>query len=166
MKKVLLLLLLCMPMIAASQGTWEKITLEADELKGQQGGDVMIYTDAAVGSFVFWNWDEYQFRLTSDHAQFNINVSNGHTGLLVFVGIYNDNGDLTDKFQMWLDREDNHGNTFLRTRNAGVMSNPVGQKKKVKKIFNALKSDRGYIRIVAERYNTSDFDLKITPFKE
>lgn len=165
MKRVMFLLLTALACMTAS-AQWEKTVIEADELKGEQGGEVMIYTDQNNGSFVFWGWDEYQFRLTSDKAQFNNSTANGVTGLQVLVGIYNDAGKMVDSFKMWLDRESNRGNQFLRTRNAGTMSNPVGQKGKVKKIFNALKSGSGYVRIVAERFNTTDFDIKIPPYQD
>ena len=65
---------------------------------------------------------------------------------------------------MWLDKEDNRANRFLRTRNAGTMANPVGQKGKVKKIFKALKTGSDLkVRIVAPRYNTTDFDITLIP---
>ena len=84
----------------------------------------------------------------------------------MLVGIYDDGGQLKEKFKMWLDRVDNKGNCIVRTRDAGSMSNPVGQKGKVKKIFNALQSYGGYVRIIAERFQRTDFDLKIPPYKE
>ncbi len=67
---------------------------------------------------------------------------------------------------MWLDKESDKGGSYLRTRNAGGMSNPVGQKGKVKKILKHLQGDSGYVRIVATRYNRADFDIKIPPVKE
>ena len=82
------------------------------------------------------------------------------------VGIYDENDKLTDKFTMWLDRVDNKGNMIVRTRNAGGMANPVGQKGKVKKIFKALQSDTGYVRIVAQLFQSADFDINIPPYKE
>ena len=67
---------------------------------------------------------------------------------------------------MFLDDEKNRGNCFIRTRDLGGMSNPVGQKKKVRKIFAALRSGKGYVRFVAPRHNRSDFDIKVMPYKE
>jgi hypothetical protein len=171
MKKVLLSFVMLLAAVAASaQGTWEKTITEADELKGIEGGEAYIYTVPQMGSFVFWGFDKFQYRLVSDEAQFNTKTVSGmsvyYTGLEAFVGIYDDNDKLIEKFKMWLDKEDNKANSFVRTRNAGGMSNPVGQKGKVKKIFKALQSGKGYVRIVCERFNRSDFDIKITPFKE
>lgn len=82
------------------------------------------------------------------------------------VGIYDANGTMTEKFEMWLDLVRDSGYKDLRTRNAGSMSNPVGQKKKVRKIFEALRSGVGYVRIVAPRYDQNDFDIKILAFQE
>lgn len=170
MKKVFILFAMLTTLNVGAQGVWEKTTIEADELKGQVGGEVMIYTVSQMGSFVCWGWDNYQFRLTSDEAQFNINAgynqySGSYAGVSILVGIYDNNDKLIEKFNMWLDREDNVGNRFVRTRNAGTMSNPVGQKGKVKKIFKALQSNSGYVRIVTERFNTTDFDIKIKPYQ-
>ena len=73
--------------------------------------------------------------------------------------------ELTTLFKQ-LDREDNRANRFVKTRNAGGMFNPVGQKGKVKKIFKHLTSGKGYVRIVCPRYNNTDFDIKITQLSE
>jgi hypothetical protein len=84
----------------------------------------------------------------------------------VLVGIYNNDGKMIEKFKLWLDKENNTRNQVLRTRNAGTMANPVGQKGKVKKIFKTLLSGSGYVRIVAERYHAADFDMKIIPYNQ
>ena len=150
-------------------GTWEHTKTEADELKGQEASDVLIYTVAGMGDFVCWGFDEFQFRLVSSEAQFDIDAGYGryvgsYAGVTINVGIYTKEGQLVDKFKMWLDKEDNRANRFVRTRNAGGMSNPVGQKGKVKKIFKALKSGSDQkVRIVAPRYNTTDFDITLIP---
>ena len=160
--------MLLMAIHIGAQG-WQKIYVEADELKGEKGGEVFMFTDPNVGSFVVWDFNRPQFRLVSDKELFNTTIASGFgytiKGLTAIVGIYDSNGNLKEKFNMWLDLEDNTSHRFVRTRDAGGMSNPVGQKGKVKKIFKALQSSDGYVRIVAERYNSSDFDLKITPFE-
>lgn len=150
-------------------GLWERTKTEADELKGQEASDVLMYTVAGMGNFICWGFEEFQFRLVSSEAQFDIDAGYGryvgsYAGVTINVGIYTKDGKLVEKFTMWLDREDNRANRFLRTRNAGSMTNPVGQKGKVKKIFNALKSGSDQkVRIVAPRYNTTDFDITLTP---
>ena len=117
------------------------------------------------------DFDTYQYSLISEGVQFNIETgysqfAGSYAGITVLVGIYDGDGHLTEKFSMWLDRVDNMGNYAVKTRNAGGMSNPVGQKSKVKKILKALRSDSGYVRIVAERFQRTDFDIKIPPYTE
>lgn len=171
MKKLVLMLvaMLAVACTAQAQGTWKKTVTEADELKDEVASDVFVYNVDGIGQFILWNWDEYQFRLVSDSEQFNIDagyssITGGYAGLQVLVGIYDSDGKMIEKFKLWLDKESNTRNQVLRTRNAGTMANPVGQKGKVKKIFKALLSGTGYVRIVAERYHAADFDLKIMPY--
>ena len=173
MKKLFLLMMLLMPLCVSAQeeGKWLKQESEADELKGSTGGSYYTYVVPGIGAFVIFGFDTYQYFLLSEKKQFNIDAGystygGAYAGISVLVGIYDENDKLTDKFTMWLDRVDNKGNMIVRTRNAGGMSNPVGQKGKVKKIFKALQSGKGYVRIVAERFQSTDFDIKIPPYKE
>ena len=162
MKKTLLSLVMFMITFTASaQGAWTTSKEEADELKGIKGGTVCIFSETGVGSFVVWDWNEPQIRLVSDSGIFNIN--NGGW-LEILVGFYDDNGKMKDKMNLWLCKEDGSGYGYARTVNKGLI--PPGQKKKVNKIFKALLDGTGYVRILAPRYNTIDFDLKITPYKE
>ena len=164
-------LMMAVAMSAQVEGKWIKQQSEADELKGSSGGTYYSYTVSGLGSFTIYGFDKFQYFLISEKEQFNIETgysrySGSYAGISVLVGIYDENDKLTEKFKMWLDRVDNKGNRIVRTRDAGGMSNPVGQKGKVKKIFKALQSDGGYVRIVAERFQSTDFDIKISPFKE
>lgn len=163
---MMLMLMLSAVLTASGQGEWKSTVIHGDELKGVKGGVVHIYTQPEMGSFVFWGFDKFLFRLTSDKCQFNTKISGEYIGITIHVGIYSDDGQLIEKFDMWLDKEDNYANMFVKTRNEGAMSNPIGQKGKVKKIFKALQNGNGYVRIVCERYHNTDYDLKIVPFKE
>ena len=170
MKKLMTIALMVVAMTASAQGKWEKSVIEADELKGQEASVAYVYTQPGTGSFIMWGFDIFQYRLTSDEHQFDIEsgynqFAGSYSGIKVLVGLYDDNDKLLEKFTMWLDKEDNRANHFVKTRNAGGMSNPVGQKGKVKKIFKHLQSGKGYVRMVCPRFNTTDFDLKIPPFK-
>lgn len=155
---------MCLPMMAVAQGSWQTIKTEADELKEQTAGQTMVFHVPDMGSFVCWGWDDYHFRLNSEGAIFNTERVALYIGLQVLVGLYDANGTMKEKFKMWLDLDDSSANKSLHTRVANFMSTPSGQKGKVKKIFNTLLSGQGYVRIVAERYNAPDFDIKITPY--
>ena len=164
-------LMMAIAMSAQGEGLWEKHESKADELRGSSGGTYYSYIVPGLGGFMIYGFDTYQYFLISDSGQFNIDAGysrygGDYAGISVLVGIYDENEKLTDKFTMWLDRVDNKGNCIVRTRDAGGMGNPVGQKGKVKKIFKALQSDTGYVRIVAQLFQSADFDIKIPPYKE
>ncbi len=150
---------------------WVITKQKADELKGIEAYTSYTYYQPGEGSFVFWGFEEYQFRIISENGIFNYEsgynqYSGSYSGESITVGLYDDQDTLIEKFNMWLDRDKSKGGNFLNTRNAGGMSNPVGQKGKVKKIFKHLQGNSGYVRIVAARYNHADFDIKIPPVKE
>ena len=152
-------------------GGWEITKIAADELKGNEAYTAYKYYQPGEGSFIFWGFNEFQYRIFSDNGIFNYQTgynrySGSYSGESVTVGLYDRDGYLIEKFDMWLDRESDKGGTYLRTRNAGGMNNPIGQKGKVKKIFKHLQSESGYVRIVAKRYNRADYDIKIPPVKE
>ena len=156
---------------SSSKAGWVITKQKADELKGNEAYTSYMYNQPGEGSFVFWGFEEYQFRIISENGIFNYEsgynqYSGSYSGESVTVGLYDGNDKLIEKFNMWLDRDKSKSGTFLNTRNAGTMSNPIGQKGKVKKIFKHLQGNCGYVRIVAERYNHSDFDIKIPPIKE
>ena len=174
MKKIVTItiaLMMAIAMSAQGEGEWHKHESKADELRGSSGGTYYSYIVPGLGGFMIYGFDTYQFFLISDSGQFNIETgysqfAGSYAGVTVLVGIYDDDGQLKEKFKMWLDRVDNKGNCIVRTRDAGGMSNPVGQKGKVKKILKALQSDSGYVRIIAERFQRTDFDMKIPPYTE
>ncbi|MBR6893700.1 MAG: hypothetical protein IKN15_10805 [Bacteroidaceae bacterium] len=156
---------------SSSNAGWVITKQEADELKGNEAYTSYMYSQPGEGSFVFWGFEEYQFRLISENGIFNYEsgynqYSGSYSGESITVGLYDDNDKLIEKFNMWLDRDKSKGGNYLKTRNAGSLSNPVGQKGKVKKIFKHLQGNSGYVRIVAARYNHADFDIKIPPVKE
>jgi len=140
---------------------WKITKMEADELKGTKGGNVCMYTETGIGSIIVWDWNDPQFRLVSHDGIFNINAGGW---LEILVGFYKDDGTLIDKMSLWLSSEDGSSYNYARTISKGMI--PPGQKKKVNKIFKALQSDNGYVRIVAPRYNVVDFDIKIPSVKQ
>lgn len=164
MKKVLFMIaMLAAGLSAGAQGKWHKVEQAADELTGAKGGMSYWYTVEGVGHMTVWNWDDAQFCLVSDGVPFATEVVGRFIGMQVLVGLYDDNGEMDGKFEMWLDKERGYAGTVIRTRDAGTMSNPVGQKKKVNRIFERLRSGKGYVRIVAGRFNGDVFDIKIHP---
>lgn len=160
MKKLFLIALICnMGIFTCYAQEWVMTEHEADELKGTEEYTSYSYTVKDVGTFVTWKEQE-QYGIMSENEIFNFERVKQDTGLNVIVGLYDKYDKLKDKIQMWLDC-DSDKPKFLHTRDHGYMNNPVGQKKKVKKIISHLTSGEGYVRIVASLYGTNDFDLKI-----
>lgn len=160
MKKIILLLCLCATLSAHAQ--WSSFTLDADELKGTPSVTTHTYT-TSDGIFTYAN--NNQFMISTSNGIFNYENAGSYRGYNVTVGLYDSQHNLTEKITMWLDSPTDRPQD-LRTRNAGTMNNPVGQKKKVKKIIEHLETTDGYVRILAPLYGKEDFDLMIPAQKQ
>jgi hypothetical protein len=164
MKKLLTIVLITvLTMTASAQGTWTVSHRQADELKGQTAQDVYIYEAPGIGSVVVWDWNKPDFRLITDQGFFREKSMQGVNGLCVpiYVGFYDKNGNLKTRFQIIMFEEDNHGSRWIAT--GGFY---VGGRGNIRKTLSRMKSGEGYVRIVAELYNRSDFDIKITPYSQ
>lgn len=166
MKKTLILFCFAFMSLIAQAQTWNITVQEQDELLDRaEDVTAYIFTVPDDGGIVFWE-GKFQYRLFSDAGIFNYENSDGYIGMEVLIGLYDDNDKLVEKFKMWLDKEDAAAGKFIRTRNMGGMFNPVGQKGKVRKMIQHLNKGKGYVRIVAERYDAPLFDIKVTPCEE
>ncbi len=160
MKKLLTITaLLLAGLTTNAQGRWEVVHNEADPMKGEVERDVYIYSADNIGSVVVWDWSKADFRLITNNGLFNTWVSSGSVFAPVKVGFYNDNGDLEKMLTVNLVPETNSMKKRLVTSDFYI-----GGRSDIKKIMSRLKSGKGYVRIIASRYNESDFDIKITPF--
>lgn len=165
--RLILLTALTLLSLAAS-AQWTTTPIKADPLKGTKDDIAHTYTDTiAAATFTFWESSPDQYLITSTRAPFAVEAgysqfSGRYSGINVIVGLYTSDGTLQEKLKMWLDISAAEGMADVaRTRNAGKMSNPVGQAKKVKKILTHLTTTDGYIRIAATLHGGSDYDLTI-----
>lgn len=138
---------------------WYKMHNDADELKGIKESESYMFLNKEIGSFIIRGLNTYWYGLQLYDGIFNVMYEDGKRGCIALVGLYDDDNNLVNKFNMWLDANDDY--TFLYTRNMGTMLNPVGQKGKVKQILNKIKNGEGYIRIVVPKYPNGEFDLVI-----
>lgn len=168
MKKLLILAAAIITHAAAASAQWTTENLKGDDLTGSKPDIYHLYTDSIHGyTFAYWESSNEQYIISSGKQVFDVvagyNKYAGHyCGIEVTVGIYTNDEKLIEKFKMWLDVDAGGGTAnYARTRNAGKMLNPVGQAKKVKKILKHLTSSDGYVRIVANLYGGSPFDLTI-----
>ncbi len=161
MKKILVIASLLLSGITASaQGTWRVSHREADPMKGQKERDVYIYDAEGIGSMVVWDWDKADFRLITQKGMFRTWVSSGTVFVPVKAGFYDENGNMKEMVTVQLLPEDNQMRKYIATADFYMLG-----RKDLRKIFKHLKSGKGYVRFLVERYNETDFDLKVTPYK-
>lgn len=151
--------LLCMTAVA--QGSWTVSHRDADELKGQDARDVYLYEAPGVGTVVVWDWDKADFRLITDNGFFKAYYYQGSKYYPITVGFYDDDGKLEKKFGLDLIEEYNHGGKYIAT--GGFY---YGGRGNIRKLLSRMKSGKGYVRILADLYNRSAFDIMITPFEK
>lgn len=160
MKKLLtIVLLLVVGLTAGAQGTWRVLHREADPMKGQEAKDVYIFDAAGIGSVVVWDWNKADFRLITEKGMFRTWVSSGTVFVPVKVGFFDESGNMEKLVTIQLLPEDNHMRKYIATADYYMFG-----RKDIKKIISRLKSGKGYVRFVAERYNEIDFDIKVTPY--
>lgn len=160
MKKLLtIVLMLLAGLTANAQGKWEVVHNEADPMKGEVERDVYIYRVDNVGSVVVWDWSKADFRLITNNGLFNTWATSSSVFAPVKVGFYDDNGELEKMLTINLVPEANSMKKRLVTSDFYF-----GGRSDIKKIITRMKSGKGYVRIIASRYNESDYDIKITPF--
>lgn len=163
MKKLLIFaLLMSVVFTAGAQGTWSTGMNEADELKGISGGPYYCYDIEGMGTFVLWDWEDWEFKIITDNGVFEKSYApnTGNYYVMISMGLYTLDGKLTDKFENSL---------AIRKDNRAAWINKkwlykASHKKMIKKMFHALKSGEGFVRIVCKRKDMSDFDLKITKY--
>ena len=157
----ILMMLSTMLTAKAQEGKWVSDTIKGDELKGTATTVAHCYVQEDMGMFIFWEGNMGRFAIASPNAIFNSTVSNGDSGALSFVGLYDNNGKLKEKLEIWLTLEESSRHRRLFAIDS--FNNPLikHHKKNIKKVLEAVQSGEGYIRILAGRYNAEDFDLKV-----
>lgn len=160
--KKLLLSLAFIP-VTLFAGEWSKQFVEADELLGNTDSYYQYVYQDGENAFMFRTDKSDQFSIVSQHV-LNTFYDRGRTYCKVRVGLYDGNGKITDSFDMVLEVKNNQF-TVVGTFDCDVMSQPVGQQKKTRKIFAHLRGLEGYVRFVADSYSHGLYDLRIPPIK-
>lgn len=148
--------------VSAQKGTWTTGYNEADELKGLEGGPYYLYEQEGMGSFVLWDWNDWAFKITTDNGTFDLwHNDYGLYWVNFTIGLYDKDGNLVTKFSDQLEADHIKGKTAWMNKK---WVHYIYNKNKLKKMFKALKSGNGYVRIFCKRRNAEDFDLKIMPY--
>lgn len=156
MKKLLFLLLMLVPLVSNAQYKWEVDYEPADELKGTKADSVYFYLCDSVGSFTYRYNSHDTFVLYSTKGSFKCryngwSLPKNAIQTNATIGLYDDNGELKDKFEYAL----NVGNDF------NIAFSRLQYKKYARKVISWLESGKGYVRIVAALRNGLDFDLVV-----
>lgn len=161
-KNFVIALLLLSGLTTSAQGIWSTGELEADELKGQAAEAYYSYEVAGEGSFVFWDWDDFLFKINTDKGVFDVwyYEQTGDRYIRILLGLYDLNGKLVEKLNTEL-RADVSGRSAWILKQG--MYSPT-TRKKIKKMKHALKSGEGYVRVLCDRKSAPEFDLKVMPY--
>jgi len=88
-------------------------------------------------------------------------VSSGSVYVPVKAGFYDMYGNLEEMVSVILYPDDNTMRKYITTAERYTFG-----RKDIRKIMKHLKSGRGFVRFVVERYNETDFDMKVTPYNQ
>lgn len=156
MKKLLSIVLLLLAGLTASAQKWTVFHRQADPMKGQTEKDVPIYEVPGVGAIVVFDWDKASFRLITEKGMFRTWVSSGSVYVPVKAGFYDMYGNLEEMVSVILYPDDNTMRKYITTAERYTFG-----RKDIRKVLKRLRSGKGYVRFVTERYNQADFDLKV-----
>lgn len=169
MKKLITIaLLLASVLTTSAQGKWATVKVEADELKGVKGGETYRFTVDSVGYVEITDWKKDRLTIATNESEFCYSkreVVNPVTHVNktvhvadVLLGLYNNDGALLEKIDGESYFDEDNPKSLL------VVGRTFTQSSKMKRMLKAVKAGTGYMRIVIKRVNTSDFDMKVTPY--
>jgi len=145
MKKIFIFSIMCLFAVFANAQGWTSDFHEADELKGQKAYTCYSFTNE-TGMFVFFSDPDDLFKIATFDGFFD--YGRYHT-THVIIGLYDEDDKLIDKIDYWI---------YVQKDNSSIA---FDNGKKPKKVINYLKQNKGYIRIIADRYGKSSFDFKV-----
>ena len=156
MKKVLWLIVCLMTMVVSvnAQNGWETLKSGGDELKGSSPSVEHLYK-CDEGEICFFDGSESIFMVVTYNGFFDYDVDNYVKGAI--IGLYDINDNLIEKIKtptqrtFWVGWVGEENKDMM-----GCIKKDVGEK-----IVSFLKNQKGFVRIIAERYSRSDFDIKI-----
>ena len=150
MKRILLLLVLCVTaMVSTAQNGWQPITIDGDELKGTESYVVYNY-NTGDGILGFYE-NTGIIVIMTDKGIFDYDSDDYAKG--VVIGLYDKNEKLVEKVQTPTQRTFHVAN---RGHSAFCVRDDVNAK-----LVEYIKNNNGYVRIVVDRWERGDFDIKV-----
>ena len=160
-------LMLFAGLTVSAQGSWTKNFHQADALKGMSAYYSYYYNVPGVGSLVCWDWEKSDIRFITEKGMFREMAYNTGFGnfraVKATVGIYKNDGELQEKFDIYMNVEDNSMKKQVYVKDGISLR---GDRKNALKVKKALRDNGVYVRVICSLINMPDFDLKITPYNE
>ena len=167
MKRLLTIALMMLTCIVASaqDKSWYIINnTNVDELLGQKPHKTHSYIEASQGTFYVNGWDEFYFAIYSMKGNFDVwRTSDGIYYVSAIVGLYSLDGKLEDKVAVKLVSSHLNFTTAYLREGWGYQ---YSDKKKIKKMIQALKEGTGKVRIVVSKKDRTSFDITVPPYVE
>ena len=165
---ILIMMVLCGTIHAQSTWTTEKV--EADELRGIEGGESYIYSVDSIGTIKIADWKKDRITITTNEGVFAYTknqVNNPVTNMSkvvyvskVLIGLYDTKGVLQEKLDGESYFDDDSPKSLL------VVGKTFSQSRQIKRMLKAVQSGGGCLRIVCKRKDMPDFDIKTTLYKK
>ena len=181
-KQLTIAMLLLVGLAASAQGIWTTVKTPADELKGEKGGTHYKYSVEGLGEIEIYDWNDWLFKVTTYDGGFNFDeiktkqVYNSNLSVRtvplstpkykcnVLMGLYDNNEALKEKIELEMEVDQHQKCQNLTINKSWYFYPQTGRK--VKKLFKSMREGKGYLRIVANRKEMPDFDIKITPYSQ
>ena len=171
MKRILTVIILAVLCVTAfAKGNWTTVKVEADELKGIEGGEKYGYSVDSIGTVEIADWKKDRITITTSDGVFVCSkhqVNNPVTGMSkvvyvskVLIGLYDNKGMLQEKLYGESYFDDDNPKSLL------VVGRTFTQARQMKRILKAVQSGDGCLRIVCKRKDLPDFDINTTPYKK
>lgn len=155
---------------AYAQGNWITVKVEADELRGIEGGESYLYSVDSIGTIKITDWKKDRITITTNEGVFAYTknqVNNPVTNMSkvvyvskVLIGLYDTKGVLQEKLEGESYFDDDSPKSLL------VVGRTFSQSRQIKRMLKAVQSGGGCLRIVCKRKDMPDFDIKTTLYKK
>lgn len=170
MKRILTIIMVVLCVTAYAQGNWITVKVEADELRGIEGGESYLYSVDSIGTIKITDWKKDRITITTNEGVFAYTknqVNNPVTNMskVVYVSkllirLYDTKGVLQEKLDGESYFDDDSPKSLL------VVGRTFSQSRQIKRMLKAVQSGGGCLRIVCKRKDMPDFDIKTTLYKK
>ena len=153
-----------------AQSTWATEKVEADELKGIEGGEKYLYSVDKYGTVEIADWKKDRITITTNDGVFVYTKHQVDTPVTnmskvvyiskVLIGLYDTKGVMQEKLDGESYFDDDNPRSLL------IVGRTFTQSRQMKRMLKAVQSGEGCLRIVCKRKDMPDFDIKTTPYKK